>query len=205
MIKILIPLKAMHEAIETVKEIGSTFTATQTLDAGIHPRTLYQMRDEGVIIQLARGLYCLPENVPVNFDITVVAKKYPKAIICLISALSFHELTTQIPHAVSIALPKGTTSPKLKYPPITIHRFSNDAYTEGIEKHTIDNTPVKIYCIEKTIADCFKYRNKIGIDIALEALKLYKTRKDFNITNLMKYAKICRVERIMTPYIEMSV
>jgi len=199
-------LKLFEEAKEVIRDIGSTVvTATQTIEAGIHPRTLYQMRDEGVIVQLARGLYCLPENVPVNFDMTVVATKYPKAVICLISALSFHEITTQIPHAVSIALPKGTTTPKLKYPPINVHRFSDEAYTEGIETHTIDKMKVKVYSIDKTIADCFKFRNKLGMDIVLEALKLYKARKDFNVTKLIKYAKVCRVDKIMQPYLEMLV
>lgn len=201
-----VAIELFEEAKQVIRDIGcSTVTATQTIEAGVHPRTLYQMRDEGVIVQLARGLYCLPENVPVNFDITVVATKYPKAVICLVSALSFHELTTQIPHAVSIALPKGTTTPKLKYPPINVHRFSDDAYSEGIETHTIDKMKVKIYSIEKTIADCFKFRNKLGMDIVLEALKLYKVRKDFDVTKLMKYAKICRVEKIMKPYLEMLV
>ncbi|ADD67484.1 conserved hypothetical protein [Denitrovibrio acetiphilus DSM 12809] len=195
-----------EEAKEVIRDIGfSTVTATQIIEAGVHPRTLYQMRDEGAIIQLARGLYCLPENVPVNFDMTVVATKYPKAVICIISALSFHELTTQIPHAVSIALPKGATTPKLKYPPINIHRFSDEAYSEGIETHMIDKIEVKIYSVEKTIADCFKFRNKLGMDIVLEALKMYKARKDFNVTKLVKYAKICRVDKIMKPYLEMLI
>jgi predicted transcriptional regulator of viral defense system len=198
-------IELYEEANDVFYELGPTFTATQAIEAGIHPRTLYQMRDEGLIVQLARGLYCLPKNVPANFDIAVVTQKYPKAVICLISALSFHELTTQIPHAVSIALPKGTATPKLKYPPINVHRFSDKAYSEGIETYTIDKMKVRIYSIEKTVADCFKFRNKLGMDIVLEALKLYKARKDFNVTKLMKYANICRVEKIMKPYLEMTV
>lgn len=195
------------KAIDIIKEHehNGIITTSKTIEAGIHPRTLYQMRDAGIITQLARGLYSLNNEHSISSDIAIVSAKYSKAIICLISALSFHELTTQIPHSVHIALPKGTTTPRLKYPPINVYRFSDDTYSEGIEEHIIDNVSVKIYCIEKTIADCFKFRNKLGMDIVLESLKLYKARKDFSVTKLMKYAKICRVENIMKPYLEMAV
>lgn len=197
--------RAIVIATDIMAKHGGVITTSETVDAGIHPRTLYQMRDAGIITQLARGLYCLNNEHSISSDIAIVAAKYPKAVVCLISALSFHELTTQIPHSVHIALPRGTTTPRLKYPPITVYRFSDDTYSEGIEAHTIDNVSVNIYCIEKTIADCFKFRNKLGMDIVLETLKLYKARKDFSVTKLMKYSKICRVEKIMKPYLEMVV
>jgi len=202
---IKINTRAIVIATDIMAKHDGAMTTSETVDAGIHPRTLYQMRDAGIITQLARGLYCLNNEHSISSDIALVAAKYPKAIVCLISALSFHELTTQIPHSVSIALPKGTTTPRLEYPPITVYRFSDDTYSEGIEAHTVDNVSVNIYSMEKTIADCFKFRNKLGMAIVLEALKLYKVRKDFSVTKLMKYAKICRVEKIMKPYLEMVV
>jgi predicted transcriptional regulator of viral defense system len=137
-----------------------------------------------------------------NPDLVTVAVSVPKAVICLISALSFHRLTTQIPHKVYIALPELTRSPRQDYPPLAIHRFRGKAFDEGIENHLIDGVNVKIYSPEKTLADCFKFRNKIGMDVVLEALKFYRSQKKFDIKAIMKYAKICRVEKQMRPYLE---
>ena len=128
--------------------------------------------------------------------------KIPKGVICLISALSFHEITTEIPHQVYLALPRGSEPPRLDYPPLKVYWFGDPAFKEGIEHHEVDGIPINIYSPEKTIADCFKYRNKIGMDVAIEALKLYRQRKKFKIDDLIHYAKICRVEKIMQPYIE---
>jgi len=123
-------------------------------------------------------------------------------VICLISALSFHQLTTQIPHEVSFALPEKSRAPRLSYPPIKVHRFRGKAYQEGIEKHKIDGVVVKIYSSEKTLADCFKFRNKIGLDVFLEAIKMYRSRKRINVGVMINYARICRVEKQMRPYLE---
>ena len=108
-----------------------------------------------------------------NPDLVTVSLRYPNAVICLISALSYHNITTQIPHAVSVAVPRDSRVPSLDYPPIQAHRFSNDAYTSGIENHSIDGVPVKVYTPEKTLADCFKFRNKVGLDtvVANELMK----------------------------------
>ena len=118
------------------------------------------------------------------------------------SALAFHEITTAIPHEVAIAIEKGAQTPRINYPPISVHRFSTSAFESGIEQYEIDGVTVRIYCPEKTLADCFKFRNKIGMDVALESLKLYKTRKHFTGDELHKYACICRVEKVMKPYLE---
>lgn len=183
---------------------GGIIRTAEAIRAGIHPRTLYQLRDAGELEPLSRGVFRLATHGVSNPDLVIVATRVPNAVICLVSALSFHEITTQIPHAVSIALPRGTDSPRLTHPPITAHRFSGAAMTEGIEVHTIDGVPVKIYTPEKTLADCFKFRNKIGMDVVLEALKLYKTRKKFDLHALLEFAKICRVETVMRPYLEAS-
>ena len=114
-------------------------------------------------------------------------------------------MTTQVPHSVSIAIAKGSNTPRIDYPPISVHRFSKEAQQAGVTVHQIDNVPVKFFNPEKTLADCFKFRNKIGMDVVLEAIKLYKIRKVFNIDEILRYAKICRIERIIRPYLEMNI
>ncbi|VAW97393.1 hypothetical protein MNBD_GAMMA23-913, partial [hydrothermal vent metagenome] len=117
-------------------------------------------------------------------------------------ALSYHGITTQIPHAISVAIDRNSRMHSLESLPIQVYKFSDDAFKAGIEKHQIDGVSVQIYSMEKTLADCFKYRNKLGMDVVLEALKLYKSQKMFKLDKLMEYAKICRVEKVMKPYLE---
>jgi predicted transcriptional regulator of viral defense system len=170
---------------------------------GVHPRTLYALRDSGVLEQLSRGLYRLAELPPLGApDLVAVARKVPAGVLCLISALAFHDLTTQIPHAVYIALARGAGPPRLDYPPVQIFWFTGEAFTEGVETHILDHVSVPVYTPEKTLADCFKYRNKLGLDVAVEALKLYRQRKRMKLDELLRFARICRVERVMRPYLE---
>lgn len=168
----------------------------------IHPRTLYELRDQGYVTQISRGVYQIKDKNTSNPDFIAIGMRAPNAVICLISALAFHNITTQIPHEVTIAILKDRAIPKIDTPPIKAHKFSGEAFTSGIEKHIIDGVQVKIYSAEKTLADCFKYRNKIGLDVCIEALKLYKSRKKVNIQAIVKYAKICRVYKVMTPHLE---
>jgi len=123
-------------------------------------------------------------------------------VICLISALAFHELTTQIPHEVHVALPRGAEEPRLDHPPVKTYRFTGNAFTEGIQIHKLDEVSVNIYSPEKTLADCFKFRNKIGLDTAVEAIRLYRERRSIRVDDLMHYAEICRVKKIIRPYLE---
>jgi predicted transcriptional regulator of viral defense system len=182
---------------------GGTIRTSQLLEAGIHPRDVYALRDSGFLEPLARGLYRLAGLPPLSHpDLVTVALKVPEAVVCLVSALAYHELTTQIPHEVSIAVPRGTETPRLPFPPIKVFWFSRPAMTEGIETHTLDSIQVRVFSPEKTVADCFKYRNKIGMEIALEALKLYRQRRRVKVDLLLKYAAVCRIERVMRPYLE---
>jgi predicted transcriptional regulator of viral defense system len=137
-----------------------------------------------------------------NPDLIQVSLLVPKSIICLISALYFYDLTTQIPHQIYIALPRNTKTPKIEYPPLKVFHFSERTYMAGIEEQTIDNIKIRIYSREKTITDCFKYRKKFGIEIAIEALKDYMRQPNPNLNNIMKYARINRVEKFIRPYIE---
>ena len=198
--------KMKRHSIEIFRKRGGQLRMSEAIAHGITRYMLYSLRDKGVIEQVSRGIYRLAELPPISDpDLVTVSLRFPDTVICLISALAYHDITTQIPHAVSVAVARNSRTPSLDYPPIQAHRFSNKAYGSGIETHLIDGVPVKIYCPEKTLADCFKFRNKIGMDVALEALKLYKERKKFNPIELLDYAKICRVAMVMRPYLEATV
>lgn len=150
-------------AIEIFREHGGGLRTREALRLGIHPRVLYALRDSGALEQLSRGFYRLAELPPLtNPDLVTVSLRVPRAVICLISALAFHELTTQVRHAVDIALNKGDEPPRLDYPPLRLFWFSGPAYGEGVDTHVIDGTPVRIYSSEKTITDCFKLRRRLG-------------------------------------------
>jgi len=199
-------IKMKERPEEIFRKHGGQLRMSQAIKYGITRYMLYSLRDKGVIEQVSRGIYRLAELPPISDpDLVTVSLRFPDTVICLISALAYHDITTQIPHAVSVAVARNSRTPSLDYPPIQAHRFSNKAYGSGIETHLIDGVPVKIYCPEKTLADCFKFRNKIGMDVALEALKLYKERKKFNPIELLDYAKICRVAMVMRPYLEATV
>lgn len=191
------------QAVAIFKEQGGILRTAQALRAGIHPGTLYAMRDSGMLEVVSRGVYRLSGSSPLgNPDLVTVASRIPGGVICLISALAFHELTTQIPHEVHVALPRGAEEPRLDHPPIKTYRFTGKAFTEGIEIHKLDGVSVNIYNPEKTLADSFKFRNKIGLDTAVEAIRLYRERRSVNVDDLMHYAEICRVKRIIRPYLE---
>ncbi len=182
---------------------GGMLRASEAVALGIHPRTLYRLRDENRLMTVSRGLYRLADLPDLSEpDLIPVATRIPQAVICLVSALAFHEITTEIPHEVFIALPRQVKRPRLDYPPLRVFWFSGEALTAGIEERKMDGVMVKVYGPEKTVADCFKFRNKIGLDVAIEALKLCRERKSSTPRKLLHYARICRVERIMRPYLE---
>lgn len=196
-----------HSPTENARELfrahGGTLHTGEALRLGIHPRTLYAMRDSGILELISRGLFRLTELPPFgNPDLVTVALKIRNGVICLISALAFHELTTQVPHEVYVAVKQGSEPPRLPYPPVRLFWFSGEAFSEGVQIHKVGGVPVRIYGPEKTVADCFKHRNKIGIEVALEALKTYRRRKSFNVDKLLHSARVCRVENIMRPYLE---
>ncbi|GAH57943.1 unnamed protein product, partial [marine sediment metagenome] len=131
-----------------------------------------------------------------------VSIKVSKGVVCLLSALAFHEATSEIPRYVNIAIPRGTYANKINYPPVKFYRFASKAWEAGIEKHEIEEYQVKVYSLAKTIADCFKFRNKIGMDVAREALKIAITEKAVQPKEIMQYAEICRVDNIIKPILE---
>lgn len=191
-----------RKARQAFKAHGGILRTTEALAAGIHPRTLYAMRDAGQIEALARGVYRLSDLPPLaNPDLATVAKRIPHGVICLISALAYHELTTQVPHEVHLALPRTARRPQVAFPPLRVYHFSGQSLEAGVDTHTIDGVAVRIYNPEKTLADCFKYRSKIGMEVVLEAIRAYR-RKQPRLQRVLEYARICRVERLMRPYLE---
>jgi len=192
-----------EEATEVFRKHGGVLRTADALRSGIHPRTLYAMRDSGLLERVSRGVYRLAESPPLgNPDLVTVATRIPGGVICLISALSYHELTTQIPHEVHVALPSGAEEPRLEHPPIRTYRLAGESFTAGVEVHVLDGVRVKIYSPEKTIADCFKFRNRIGLDTVVEALRSYRERGSIRIDELMRCASICRVTTVIQPYLE---
>jgi len=174
------------------------------LDGYDIPRmSLQRLYRDGIVEKVARGLYCLPgRQVSEHSALAEISKKIPHGVICLLSSLRFHDLTTQLPFQTWVAIDRKARLPAIKGIPVRFVRFSGKSLSEGIETHTIDGIPVKIYNPAKTVSDCFKYRNKIGLDIALEALKECRRNRKCKNDELWHYAKICRVTKVMRPYLE---
>lgn len=170
---------------------------------GWSPQLLIRLHQLGKLQRIARGLYGLPDaDVTEHQTLIEVCQRLPKGVLCLLSALQFHEIGTQLPHDVWIALPEGSQTPALNYPKLRIARLRGAAYSDGIQTVTDHGTPIRVYSAAKTVTDCFKFRHKIGLDVALEALKdAWRSRK-VNMADLSHFAKINRVERVMQPYLE---
>ena len=196
-------IEQVDKAKRVFRQHGGMLRTAQAVNAGIQPRVLYAMRDAGELQMLRRGCYRLADlDLMTEPDIVVIAKSVPKGVVCLVSALAFHDITTQIPRHVDLAIPAHRPLPKIAYPPVQPYGFSGAAYADGIEMHEIDGVEVRVYGPAKTVADCFKYRNKIGLDVAIEALKLCRRRKRTSVREFLEFARICRMDKIMTPYLE---
>ena len=187
------------------RQRGGTLRMAEALRLGVRRSALYAMRDVGVVVAVSRGVYRLASlDAPAHPDLVTVAMRVPQGVVCLISALSFHDLTTQVPHAIDVALERGKTKPRLDYPPTHFTWFSGPAFHEGIETHLLDGVPVRIYSAEKTVVDCFRHRNQVGMDVFLEALRFWSGRRDRKVDALLRCARMRHVERGMRPYLEAS-
>ncbi len=170
---------------------------------GIPREYLLRLYRRGALERIGRGLYAIPGALgSAQGSLAEVAKRAPNSVVCLLSALHFHDIGTQLPYQVWIAIEGTSWKPQIDYPPVRVFRFSGQAYSYGIEVHTIDNVPVKIYSIAKTVADCFKFRYQIGLDVALEALKEILRYNRASIDEIWQAAKVCRVANVMRPYLE---
>lgn len=189
--------------INFLKKKGGLASYAEIIDAGFHKAILKAVLDSGQIQKIDRGLYRLSDGSTLSSpDLVAVSIKVPKGIVCLLSALAFHEATSEIPHYVDIAIPRGAHANKMKYPPVRFYRFASNTWRAGIEEHEIEDHKIKIYNLAKTIADCFKFRNRIGADVARDALKVAVTEKGIKLKEIIQYAKICRVDSIVKPILE---
>lgn len=177
--------------------------AADVREHGWSPQLLLRLHQTGKLQRLARGLYGLPDaEITEHQTLIEVCQRVPKAVLCLLSALQFHGIGTQLPHEVWVALPEGTQTPVLSYPTLRITRLRGAAYSDGIQTVTEHGAAIRVYCAAKTVTDCFKFRNKIGLDVALEALKEAWRSRKVTTAELHHFARINRVERVMQPYLE---
>lgn len=191
-----------QQVLQIVRDTGMV-RARDLTARGISPTHLQRLYEQGLLLRSGRGVYLPAEaDLDENASLTEVALRVPAGIVCLLSALQFHGLTTQLPHQVWIALPLRANTPRLDYPPVRVVHLSGEALTAGIEEARVGNATVRVYCPAKTVADCFKFRNKVGLDAALEALRDCWNKRRVTVDELWHYAKICRVANVMRPYLE---
>jgi predicted transcriptional regulator of viral defense system len=189
-------------ALKAVRRLGVA-RPTELEAQGIPRAQLYRLVRKGLVARQTRGIYVVSSHsYTEHHALAQVAKRVPHGVLCLLTALRFHELTTQAPAEVWIALPEKARKPRLEYPRLRVTRFSGAALTEGVETHRIEGVDVRVYSAAKTVADCFKYRNKIGVDVAIEALRDFGRRHRGGATDLARFARICRVTRVMQPYLD---
>jgi len=192
-----------QEIISYFQSHGRVVRFSSILKAGFHPDSLATLEKEKKIVKIARGLYRLSNyDIGSYPDFVIASLQAKKGVICLLSALAFHEATNEIPRCVDIAIPQGAHANRIKYPPVRFYRFAPKAWQAGIKEWEIEGHKIRVYSLAKTIADCFKFRNKIGVDTAREALKAAVTEKHIKPKEIMHYAKICRVDSVMKPILE---
>ena len=191
-----------EQILDIVKKMGVVRVRDLTA-RGLHHESLRRLCKDGLLIKSGRGLYELADaDVTEHHSLVQVTKQIPHAVFCLLTALQFHHIGTQSPYNIWIAIDRRAGKPQTDYPPLRVVRFTGSALSEGVEVHDIEGVKIKVYNPGKTIADCFKYRNKIGLDVALEALRECRRERRCSNDELWYYAKICRVAKVMTPYLE---
>ncbi len=191
-----------NRALRLIKEVG--LARPRDLEShGVSRAQLSRLVKEGLVVRQARGIYVAAGHAPTAaHTLAHVAKRVPEGVFCLLTALRFHGLTTQSAPEVWIALPEKARRPHLDYPRLRVARFSGAALTDGVEVHRVERTEIRVYSAAKTVADSFKYRNKVGIDVAVEALRDFSRKHRGGATELARFARICRVSRVMQPYLD---
>lgn len=193
----------LDTALQAFRDKGGTLRTRDLIALGVHTDALYVLRERGRVVELGRGLYRLADVGEAEHpDLAVVAARAPNTAVCLISALSYHGITTQIPSSVHLAVPRGSYHGIRLSIPVTVYRFDPKTFNDGLQIHRIAGMPLKIYNPARTVVDCFKFRNKLGLDVALEALRLAKQRKRVQNRELLRYARLLRVETPISPYLQ---
>ena len=195
-------IRAKEPAIEIIRRMGIVRPADLEI-FGITRARLYSLVKKGMVERRGRGIYVARNHaLTAEHALAQAAKLVPSGVLCMLTALRFHGLTTQSPVEVWIALQEKARKPRLDYPRLRIVRFSGAALTEGIEAHSVEGVNIRVYSAAKTVADCFKFRNKIGIDVAVEALRDFSRMHRGGANELARFARICRVTRVMQPYLD---
>jgi predicted transcriptional regulator of viral defense system len=193
----------LNAALKAFRDKGGTLRTRDLIAHGVHTDALYALRDSGRVVELGRGLYRVADAGEAEHpDLAVIASRAPSAAVCLISALSYHGITTQIPSTVHLAVPRGNYHGIKLSIPVTVYRFDPKTFDEGLEIHSEGGLPVRIYSAARSVVDCFKFRNKLGLEVALEALRLARQRKRVQNKELLRYARLLRVEKPMTPFLQ---
>lgn len=192
-----------ERALTVLRRGGPLMRLSELVGAGVHRDTVRQLTASGALEQVSRGLYRLSGAAPLTEpDLVVVARRVPGAVVCLVSALSLHELTTQIPHGVDIALSRGRRRPRLEFPPIHVYWWSPAALEQGIETRSFGGVDVRVTTAERSVADVFRYRNQLGLDLAIEALRAWRERRGSKPERLLEAARVVRVEKALLPYLQ---
>jgi predicted transcriptional regulator of viral defense system len=195
-------MKMAEQVIQLAREQGILRPSDLKIH-GISRMTLQRLYERGELLRSGRGIYVLADSEPTeNLSLAEACKRAPNGVICLLSALRFHSLGTQNPHNVWLAIPQKARRPQIEYPPLRIVRFSGPALSEGMEEHRTSDGLIRVYGVAKTVADCFRYRNKIGLDVSLEALRECRRERRATTDELWHYAQVDRVSTVMRPYLE---
>jgi predicted transcriptional regulator of viral defense system len=196
-------MESSHQTILDLAAQHGLIRPSDLSERGLPSVALTRLVRQGLLTRVGRGLYARPDRkVSEHGTLAEVASKHPQAIVCLLSALRVHDLTTQSPFEVWLAIPNKARAPKMDYPPLRVMRFSGTLLSDGVEEHQIDGVTVRVTNVARTVADCFKFRNKIGLHVALEALQEAWLAKRLSMDELWRYATLCRVANVMRPYME---
>jgi predicted transcriptional regulator of viral defense system len=196
-------MESSHQTILDLAAQRGLISPRDLIERGLPSVALTRLVRQGLLTRVGRGLYARPDRkVSEHGTLAEVARKHPQAIVCLLSALRVHDLTTLSPFEVWLAIPNKARAPKMDYPPLRVARFSGSLLSDGVEEHQIDGVTVRVTNVARTVADCFKFRNKIGLDVALEALQEAWLAKRLSMDELWRYATLCRVANVVRPYME---
>ena len=191
-----------QQVLDLIRQRG-LLRSSELEGTGVHRSVLSRLVTSGKLEKISRGIYRLPDAHGTEHEtLASIAIRLPHAVFCLLTALQFHEITTQLPRQVWIAMPRGSHTPRIDYPPIKMVQFSGEAYQHGIEVYERDQVRLRVYGVAKTVVDCFKHRNQIGLDVAIEALKEALAQHKVSQDDLWRAAKVCRMANIMRPYLE---
>jgi predicted transcriptional regulator of viral defense system len=193
---------SIHAVRSALRTLGGTARTGAILESGIHPRDLYVARDAGVLVEVSRGVYRLAELPLTEPDLVAVAARMPRAVLCCVTALHLHGLTQEIPRAVHVMLPRGAHAARLDHPPLEVYHCSGAALTTGVEEREVDGVPMRVTTAAKSVADAFRFRSRLGMEAAVDALKQALRARAATPAEIGSMARVCRVEAVVRPYLE---